>query len=47
MAVWALARLLPTERFRDLAASRAKAETDHDIAQEWQAALVTPIAMPT
>jgi epoxyqueuosine reductase len=38
MAVWALSRLLPPERFRALAAAAGQ-ETDAEVAAEWRAAL--------
>jgi epoxyqueuosine reductase len=38
-AVWALSRLLPPERFAELAAARRARETEPLVAQEWAAAL--------
>jgi epoxyqueuosine reductase len=42
-AVWALSRLLPPERFAELAAARRAQETEPLVVQEWTAAL-TPAA---
>jgi epoxyqueuosine reductase len=42
-AVWALSRLLPPERFAELAATRRAQETEPLVVQEWTAAL-TPAA---
>src|SRR5205807_2550039 len=39
MAVWALSRLLPARKFRDLSALKAAQETDSDVTLEWKAAL--------
>lgn len=38
-AIWALARLLPTDLLAALAATRAATEPDADVAAEWRAAL--------
>lgn len=39
MAVWALARLLDAEAFRDLATRRLASETDVTVREEWEAGL--------
>jgi epoxyqueuosine reductase len=39
MAVWALARLLPSDRVADLAAARLGVEADQDVMSEWEHAL--------
>jgi epoxyqueuosine reductase len=43
-AVWALSRLLPPERFAELAAARRAQETDPLVVQEWTAALAPAAA---
>jgi epoxyqueuosine reductase len=43
-AVWALSRLLPPERFAELAAAHRAQETEPLVAQEWTAALAPAVA---
>jgi epoxyqueuosine reductase len=43
-AVWALSRLVPPERFAELAAARRAQETEPLVAQEWTAALAPAAA---
>jgi epoxyqueuosine reductase len=43
-AVWALSRLLPSERFAELAAAHRAQETEPLVAQEWTAALAPAVA---
>jgi epoxyqueuosine reductase len=43
-AVWALSRLLPPERFAELAAARRAQETEPLVVQEWTAALAPAAA---